>query len=120
MNIKKMISFMNESMEYQPFLKNSVPFLLKFYSKHKTKIPIDEIEDFIHDLLMVCFETMQKWNSDKGIKFTTMLYGDLLNYEKTIITKYTGIKVTKYTVSKLKKQGEKLNLQKIPIERSEI
>lgn len=94
----------------EKMLVSVLPMLSRFASKYVYLLKsTDEILDIQQDLIVFTYEVMDKYNPDKGCKFSTYLRTRLLDFNKDFTQKYLGIKATRWDYKKYKqKHGEEL------------
>lgn len=72
----------------------AIPTMEIFYKRHRGKINKDEWEDFQQDIILYTLQVYKRFDPNKAA-FTTFLYCSLIALLNNLITRYTGIKVTK-------------------------
>lgn len=105
MNILKEFMESNED----PVIKSSIGLVVNFYNLNKKMIPFDEREDFQQDIILCILRSRKKYNPSIG-DFPKLLCWDLRTVLYDIISRYTGIRMSRRQYSKFKEKNRVIML----------
>ncbi|MGL4970543.1 MAG: hypothetical protein ACRC45_02820 [Cetobacterium sp.] len=94
----------------------AMSLIMMYHNKHKSKVSSSESKDLLMDLICQAYSAYEVWRGDTYAEFCTFLYFNLMDWEKTILTKYTGIKVSRSDLRKAKQTGIPIKLKKVNYE----
>ena len=121
-NVSSYVEQIREQMldgdERDVVIGGSINTLLRKFHKLKDSISRDEHFDLINDLIAFAYTTYDNWDETKS-KYNTYLTTCLLHFQDHFVTRYTGIKTTRYQFRKHKEQTGKplvITLCELPIE----
>ena len=106
-----LMKILNEfiSSNTDPVIKTSSGLIINFYNEHKKMIPAGELDDFQQDIILCVLKSRQKYDPSIGV-FPKMLCWDLRVVLHDVISKYTGIKMSRRQYPKFKKDEGALML----------
>lgn len=82
---------------------SSIPILIKESKKYISILKIkNDLEDIENSLVEFCYKCIDSFNENKGTKFTTYLTIRLRDFNIDFISKYYGIKTSKYQLKNYK------------------
>lgn len=112
MKINEMVEFLDNSTDKrEKYIRKAWSQAMNFFRKHKSKIKYkDELEDMVNDLICELYECYDKWHELPINEFCSKCTFKLLAWEKTILTRYHGIKVTRTDIRDSKKNTTKIEL----------
>lgn len=94
--------FMEDTQD--PVIRSSIGLVINFYKANKKMIPFDEREDFQQDIILCILRSREKYDQSIGA-FSSLLCWDLRSVLYDIISKYTGIKMSKRQYLKFKEEN---------------
>lgn len=106
-----LMKILNEfiSSNTDPVIKTSSGLIINFYNEHQKMIPKGELDDFQQDIILCVLKSRQKYDPSIGA-FPKMLCWDLRSVLHDVISKYTGIKMSRRQYPKFKKDEGTLML----------
>ncbi|MGL6024547.1 MAG: hypothetical protein ACRCZ9_03910 [Fusobacteriaceae bacterium] len=119
MNLADFKLFLEGSPDKRDFhILKALSLIMMYHKKHRGKITKDEESDLLMDLITQSYEAYDSWKGGTVSEYCSYLYFKLMDWEKTILTKYSGIKVSRSDFRKAKQRGEAVILKKVNYESS--
>lgn len=94
-------------------VSKAMSLIMMYYKKHKSKVSPDEREDLFMDLICQVYSLYDIWEGESYTEFCSFVYFKLMDWEKRILTKYTGIKVSRSDVRNARIYGTPIELKKV-------
>lgn len=121
MDYKDFLSYLDNSEETRDkYVRKCTSLIMMYFNKHKSKVSMDEREDLIMDLICQVYSAYDDWDEVSNSSFCTFVYFKLMDWEKHLLTKYTGIKVSRNDLKRSKIEGKPVVLTKIQYENQEV
>ena len=118
LNFNEYRDAMREGDERDRAVADVIGILGKNFGKLNKMIGRDEQIDLWHDLIAFAYEQYDRYDASKGAKFSSYLYIRLRHFSDGVITRYTGIKTTRYQMRKHKENTGKplvITVEALPV-----